>query len=532
MSNFIKLQNALADHSNRKIRNMVDRGELTELLNEFYPESLARYCSEDTEEWSKSATLRNMIQLIKLGHEHNFTCEYEGCNNLIHNMAKKNKGEFAKFCSPGCIANAKLKSKEVKDKIKKTNLEKYGHEHPLSSKEVQQTIKKSNLEKYGVECPTGLPEVQAKRVQTVKERYGAENVFQLKEVQEKSKATSMERYGVEHAQASKSIREKIKKTLKANYGSESLMGSEEIREKAKETMVERFGVDNALKHHYIKNKQRKTMKEKYGRSNPAHVKELKENSIRSTWKTTYDRRIKEQLRVSNLELLEEFKGIQVNKDLTEEGVLSLNNRIYYKMRCLECSLEFQKHLSDMPLCPVCNEHGSREEQVFRSFINNLGFTTTKWNVPSDDGFTNSYEIDIYVPELKIGFEYNGVYWHSEIFKHKEYHAMKTTKALEQGIRLYHIWSTDGLNSVQRKISRVVNKSKSINRICRDIEVEVSRDWTPNPADHHLIKQGYCFSEYLEPKEWYTDKMGKVRKSEPFEDCIRIWDSGSLRYTKK
>jgi hypothetical protein len=35
------------------------------------------------------------------------------------------------------------------------------------------------------------------------------------------------------------------------------------------------------------------------------------------------------------------------------------------------------------------------------------------------------EIDIYLPELKLGFEFNGLYWHSNKFKEKNYHLNKT-----------------------------------------------------------------------------------------------------------
>ncbi len=35
------------------------------------------------------------------------------------------------------------------------------------------------------------------------------------------------------------------------------------------------------------------------------------------------------------------------------------------------------------------------------------------------------EIDIYLPDLKIGFEFNGLYWHSSKYKDKYFHIDKT-----------------------------------------------------------------------------------------------------------
>ena len=57
---------------------------------------------------------------------------------------------------------------------------------------------------------------------------------------------------------------------------------------------------------------------------------------------------------------------------------------------------------------------------------------------------NSYkvkrkEIDIFLPELNLGFEFNGLRWHSELFKNKNYHLDKTKLCNEHGIRLIHIF---------------------------------------------------------------------------------------------
>ncbi len=60
----------------------------------------------------------------------------------------------------------------VNDKIKRTNLARYGCENPFSSKDVIKKIRKTNLEKYGVEVVTQNPEIKAKAVATCMERYG------------------------------------------------------------------------------------------------------------------------------------------------------------------------------------------------------------------------------------------------------------------------------------------------------------------------------------------------------------------------
>lgn len=55
---------------------------------------------------------------------------------------------------------------------------------------------------------------------------------------------------------------------------------------------------------------------------------------------------------------------------------------------------------------------------------------------------NKYEIDIYIPEYKIGIEYNGLYWHSEIYKEKDYHQKKRDHFAKQDIRIIYIWEDE------------------------------------------------------------------------------------------
>jgi G:T-mismatch repair DNA endonuclease (very short patch repair protein) len=63
--------------------------------------------------------------------------------------------------------------------------------------DVRASFRKTCLEKYGVEHPMSKDtESYRKRNRTVKKRYGVDNVFQLESVQEKSKQSLLSRYGV------------------------------------------------------------------------------------------------------------------------------------------------------------------------------------------------------------------------------------------------------------------------------------------------------------------------------------------------
>ena len=53
------------------------------------------------------------------------------------------------------------------------------------------------------------------------------------------------------------------------------------------------------------------------------------------------------------------------------------------------------------------------------------------------------EIDIFIPSLKLGIEYNGLFWHSEEFgKDHRYHLDKLNECNEQGIKLIQIFEDE------------------------------------------------------------------------------------------
>lgn len=86
--------------------------------------------------------------------------------------------------------------------------------------------------------------------------------------------------------------------------------------------------------------------------------------------------------------------------------------------------------------------GSSGELELANFIREIYHGEIRVN---DREAIRPLEIDIYLPELKLGIEYDGLYWHSEINKGKEYHKNKTIKARDMGIKLVHIFEYEWKN---------------------------------------------------------------------------------------
>lgn len=97
----------------------------------------------------------------------------------------------------------------------------------------------------------------------------------------------------------------------------------------------------------------------------------------------------------------------------------------------------ENHLYDMAGCPICNVNFSKPQEQLAEFLQSLG-VKTQLNFSMED----KKHIDIFCPDLNLGFEFDGVYWHSEKFVPTRYHLNKTLQAKKQGIRLVHVFEDE------------------------------------------------------------------------------------------
>ncbi len=79
------------------------------------------------------------------------------------------------------------------------------------------------------------------------------------------------------------------------------------------------------------------------------------------------------------------------------------------------------------------------------------------------GIIDKRELDIYLPDLSMAIEYNGLYWHSEKGnRFKDYHIDKTNKCNTKNIRLIQIFSDEWLNKkdiTKSKLKSIISKDK-------------------------------------------------------------------------
>lgn len=95
-------------------------------------------------------------------------------------------------------------------------------------------------------------------------------------------------------------------------------------------------------------------------------------------------------------------------------------------------------------------------------------TNDRTVVVASDGNT-PLEIDIYIPELKLGIEANGEYWHDHSMYEQDQkdgttyseEMYKERYCAKKGIRLIHVWDSDSLSDIYDKIDRAIAEQERL-----------------------------------------------------------------------
>ena len=89
-------------------------------------------------------------------------------------------------------------SKEIKEKLVKSNQERYGVNYPMQNKTIKTKQQNTNLEKYGHKYAFNRPHVYDKIQATHTENHGSPFPFQSDSIRQKMKDNSMVKFGTEH----------------------------------------------------------------------------------------------------------------------------------------------------------------------------------------------------------------------------------------------------------------------------------------------------------------------------------------------
>lgn len=209
------------------------------------------------------------------------------------------------------------------------------------------------------------------------EKYGVENYFQTEECKQKSKITCNKKYGVDSFSKTDTFSKLYKETCLKRYGVENVFQSESIKQKIKKTNLEKYGFENASQNKEIKNKIKQTNLIHNGVEYPSQNPEISRKMI-------------------------ETRIRKYGTSVCSRKFLNTSNK--------------EKELLD----------------YIKSIYNGLILENVRTVIPNR-------ELDIYIPELNLAIEFNGIYWHSDVYKEYNYHIDKTNMCKERGIKLIHIF---------------------------------------------------------------------------------------------
>lgn len=291
------------------------------------------------------------------------------------------------------------------------NMEKYANELNTSYKTLKKLLSYYNIEniskKLGYE----------KSLATKRERYGSVNNI------EKIRKTNLEKYGCEYVGQVEEFKNKLKQTKLDRYGSETYNN----REKFKDTMTKRYGDKLSS----IVEKTQKTNIERYGEKYYSMTKEFREKQGKNLL----------TLSINNSDCSDEYKELYTSK---EKSVEFLSRHIHEftafdLARRFECSrASIYIWTSRYGLSQYLKNECSHYEKDIIDWLFSIGITNIRTHCRNV--LSHLKELDIYLPDYRLGIEFNGTFWHSTLnITDRNYHLNKSKECEALGIHLVHIY---------------------------------------------------------------------------------------------
>lgn len=289
--------------------------------------------------------------------------------------------------------------------------------------------------------------------------------------------TCLDKYGVTNVYAAECVKNKIKKTNFDKYRTENPGNRKEAREKAKKTLIQNYG-ELGLASKEIKTKKIETSRRNYGVDFYAQSSAYKEQCKANVLKRFVEAISKDP----------EIEFPDLNKSLPDLTSQKLRKN-EFDLKCKKCGNAFRGKLSfnnyyhhgTFSSCKNCHPHStsSFEEKELFEFVKSVYFGSVQSNKRT---VISGCELDIFIPEKKLAFEYDGIYWHSEeLGTSKWYHLEKTLKCKKAGIRLVHVFENEWKNKKEIAKAKIKNllgvHSRTIfARRCKveEIDFDVSR----------------------------------------------------------
>lgn len=284
--------------------------------------------------------------------------------------------------------------------------------------------------------------------------------------------------------------------------------NDRVKEARRQTCLDKFGAENCFQSEQCKAKSRTTMKAKYG---------VEYSSQREEW-----RGLVEDTNMKKYGTRWAAQSPSVRDKVVDSIIKHYGSLEAYKKFIANHAAECFEKLRQDPNYTV--GQSKTENELF----NWIPVDNKK---SGDRTVIKPLEIDILLPDYKLAIEYDGLFWHTEDKRGKEYHVTKTDLAAEAGYQMLHIWDNEPLDKWKSVILSKVHQCQRIGaRKC-----EIRRVFDDEAAvflnRYHL--QGFCRAK-VKLGLYYNDELAEIatfskpRYNKAYEwELIRLCSKGGV-----
>ena len=282
-------------------------------------------------------------------------------------------------------------------------------------------------------------------------------------IREKKKASYIKNYGVDHIFKSNIIKESflriynvdnpskhdsVKSKIANTHRNKSKEEKDVANKKRECTTYKKYGVTHIMKLDSTKDAIEKTMLRKYNVKNPMQLQHVKDKA-KETNKALYIKKIKNA-------------GISfIRYDKDKLVILCDECKDQYKITpYLLYQRVFRYNITP---CTFCNPIESKKSEYERELIDFIETITDHDIIKNTRNIIAPLELDLFLPDYNIAFEFNGLYWHNELYKDKNYHLYKKEQCIDKNINLIQIFEDEWKYKKEVVKSRIRNILNCVNQ---------------------------------------------------------------------
>lgn len=163
---------------------------------------------------------------------------------------------------------------------------------------------------------------------------------------------------------------------------------------------------------------------------------------------------------------------------------------------------------------------SRPELILKYIINKIFNYKILFN---NKKIIKPYELDIYIPEFKLAFEYDGFYWHSN----NDIDDIKNNLCIEKNIRLIRIIESNKNNNTQDHINNIKTQLKNnlteINTYCNvNIEPQKIENISNKKIEKYINDNILDYNQIKQITQKYNDyTQFKIFEKKVYRKLVRL-----------